>query len=388
MAAAVRTEFASAERSPEAEIERQRSYFGGQRLPKEILEFIPNPIMVLNQNRQIVYANPAARKLANGLGAGTLAGLRPGEALGCQHARQSPGRCGTTKFCRYCGNTRAILQSQSGRDAVEECRITVQHGETEEALDLRVWAHPTEWNHERFTVLALTDIADEKRRAFLEKIFLHDIMNSAMALHGFCQLLENGAATDSREHFIERMAYLSGRIMDEILAQRQLRAAESGNLHLNLTRQRSDAFLRTLLDCFNRADYLKGRTIQISEVSHDVEFRTDPALLGRVLGNMIKNAIEATGAGKTVKMGCLTGDGRVSFWVHNQEHMSEEIQLQIFKRSFSTKEPGRGLGTYSMKYLSEKYLGGNISFTSTKEEGTTVIASYPIGGPERDDARR
>lgn len=58
------------------------------------------------------------------------------------------------------------------------------------------------------------------------------------------------------------------------------------------------------------------------------------------------------------------------------------MRLQIFNRSFSTKSTGRGLGTYSMKYLTEKYLRGEMSFTSVEGEGTTFLARYPLG-PEK-----
>ena len=171
MAAALLTEFAPAERSPAEEIARQRRYFAGQPFFEEILQFVPDPVLIVNRNRQIVYANRAFLAMAGSTEITGLVSLRPGEAMGCRHARKAAARCGTTRCCRSCGMTRAILQGQSGRDAVEECRLTVQRDGAEEALDLRVWAHPTEWRHERFTLLALTNIADEKRRAFLERIF-------------------------------------------------------------------------------------------------------------------------------------------------------------------------------------------------------------------------
>jgi sensor histidine kinase regulating citrate/malate metabolism len=44
----------------------------------------------------------------------------------------------------------------------------------------------------------------------------------------------------------------------------------------------------------------------------------------------------------------------------------------MFQRNFSTKDGmGRGLGTYSMKFLGEEILGGRVSFTSDPENGTT-----------------
>jgi sensor histidine kinase regulating citrate/malate metabolism len=66
--------------------------------------------------------------------------------------------------------------------------------------------------------------------------------------------------------------------------------------------------------------------------------------------------------------------------------MPRSVQLQVFNRSFSTKGAGRGLGTYSMKLLTERFLGGRVWFTSTREAGTTFYASYPLvwGAPSPD----
>ena len=68
----------------------------------------------------------------------------------------------------------------------------------------------------------------------------------------------------------------------------------------------------------------------------------------------------------------------VEFSVHNPNPMPRNVQLQVFQRSFSTKGSGRGLGTYSMKLLSERYLGGRVSFESNEESGTVFRARYPV----------
>ncbi|MCP4426270.1 MAG: ATP-binding protein, partial [Chloroflexi bacterium] len=59
-------------------------------------------------------------------------------------------------------------------------------------------------------------------------------------------------------------------------------------------------------------------------------------------------------------------------------YMPRDVQLQVFQRSFSTKGSGRGLGTYSMKLLSERYLDGRVSFQSSLAEGTIFIGMYPL----------
>jgi sensor histidine kinase regulating citrate/malate metabolism len=89
-------------------------------------------------------------------------------------------------------------------------------------------------------------------------------------------------------------------------------------------------------------------------------------------------------AGDTVTMGCKGLSGRVEFYVHNPANMPRSVQLQIFRRSFSTKGTGRGLGTYSIKLLSERYLRGVVGFESAPEAGTTFHASYPLTRPRAD----
>jgi signal transduction histidine kinase len=57
--------------------------------------------------------------------------------------------------------------------------------------------------------------------------------------------------------------------------------------------------------------------------------------------------------------------------------MPRHVQQQLFQRSFSTKGGGRGLGTYSIKLLSERYLKGDVSFVSSQAEGTTFTVRFP-----------
>lgn len=63
--------------------------------------------------------------------------------------------------------------------------------------------------------------------------------------------------------------------------------------------------------------------------------------------------------------------------MHNPTLIPGSVQLQIFQRSFPTKGPGHGLGTYSMKFISERYLNGQVYFESNAENGTTFFAEFP-----------
>ncbi len=72
------------------------------------------------------------------------------------------------------------------------------------------------------------------------------------------------------------------------------------------------------------------------------------------------------------------GKGALEFRIHNPAAIPDEVQLQVFQRSFSTKGTGRGLGTYSAKLITERYLKGRISFTSSTDEGTTFRVAFPV----------
>lgn len=87
--------------------------------------------------------------------------------------------------------------------------------------------------------------------------------------------------------------------------------------------------------------------------------------------------MEACNDGGKVKLSISESDSRIIFKVHNQTFIPKNIELQIFQRSFSTKGIGRGIGTYSVKLLTTKYLGGKVSFETDEELGTTFTITIP-----------
>ena len=93
---------------------------------------------------------------------------------------------------------------------------------------------------------------------------------------------------------------------------------------------------------------------------------------------MLKNALEATPPQDTVTMSCEDLRRFRNVLVNNSTVMPQDVQLQVFQRSFSTKgEAGRGIGTYSMKLFGERYLGGEVDFVSRDSEGTTFRLRLP-----------
>jgi signal transduction histidine kinase len=375
MAAELSREFAPAERASSQEIERQARLFVGQNLLGVLPDAVPCALLAVNEHRQIVFANERFLHLVSPeqRRAGVL-GKRPGEILGCVHAFEEKGGCGNAESCRLCGAASALLTGLAGQAQVEECRILRANGE---ALDLRIWTTPVVLDGERFTIFAALDISHEKRRQALEHVFLHDVGNVASGLRWYAELLRRGNVKNGKQ-IRDAIGRLSRELLDEIDGQRTLVRAESGELVL----APEPLGVRQLLDdtvrLYRQHPVAHGRQLDVHPETADLSLVSDRTLLSRVLCNLIKNALEACRAGDTVTVGSAARDAGIEFWVHNPGAMPREVQLQIFQRSFSTKGAGRGLGTYGVKLLTERYLGGTVSFTSTPERGTTFHVRYPL----------
>ena len=302
-------------------------------------------------------------------------GQRFGETIKCIHALREGG-CGTTKFCKTCGGAQAIQTAINNIPDVRECRIQ-RDDDVINVLDLRVRTTPLEIEEEKFTILVITDISHEKRRRAMERIFFHDVINSVGIVRGMADLLQLGPAEEHAKY--TKMLYLSAdMLIREIMAQRDMVTAENHELIVNIDLINSLKILDKVKSFYTNHPKAHQRHIHIDSSSDEIGFSSDKTLLLRVVGNMLKNALEAITPDQSVTLGCCQKSARVEFWVHNPGVMPEDVKLQVFQRSFSTKADDRGLGTYSMKLLSERYLQGQVSFTSTQENGTVFTASYPL----------
>jgi len=101
-----------------------------------------------------------------------------------------------------------------------------------------------------------------------------------------------------------------------------------------------------------------------------------PSLLENLFVNLIKNAVEATPENGTVRVG-VSSEGAHIIDIHNQGVIPKEIRPSFFDRFASSgKRGGTGLGTYSAKLIAKAH-SGDVSFTTSDEDGTHVIVTLP-----------
>jgi signal transduction histidine kinase len=318
-----------------------------------------------------VYANDPFLEFLGIKSLEPILGRRPGEVISCVSSDDGLSGCGTSVSCRYCGAVNAILESQeTNHKSVKETSISSVIDGLHKSWDLKITSTPFTIGAEEYYVLSLQDISYEKKLAALEKIFFHDLLNIASGLNGLLTLIKEGIDPNEIYDLVSKSEEASRDIIEEINMYRQLRAAEEGDIQLKTERLNTVGFLGSVMQVISSHEVGQNKHLLLSENSYNTIFLSDRILLQRIIINLLKNALEATPVNGTVTTGVENRGIAIRFWVRNEGVIPHNIQMQIFKRSFSTKGRGRGIGTYSIRLLAENYLKGKTGFKSNENEGT------------------
>ena len=368
-----------AERLDKHKIIEQVQYFNEMEHLKQAFDSTNVLVTIINNHRQIVFINKAFLDM---LKANTedIIGKRTGEIIDCIHSNETVNGCGTTEACSSCGTVNAILKAMDSKmETANEAVITRKANEYSYCTNLLVHVVPINVKGETFYVMSFMDIGDTVRRRSLERIFFHDILNTAGALKGLLGLMKNDVP-DGVKPEVEFVEDTFKGLIEEIQSQKQLLEAENDELGTEIMTLMSTEVIHTVANLIRRHEVAEKKNIAVDEAAQTIQLKSDLVLLRRVLGNMLKNALEATKKGETVFIGCEKKDvtNEIEFWVKNSKYMEKSVQNQIFQRSFSTKGAGRGTGTYSMKLLGEKYLHGKVGFSSDIKTGTKFYIRLPI----------
>ncbi len=357
-------------------LRQQQELLTTRELVRKLLNAVPTPILVINGAWQVVYANAAVLKMLASSTQTTVHGLREGEEFHCIHGRTGGVGDSPSPTCRVCGVAQVVATALEGRGTVSDCRLTCDLAGEASSLDLRAWATPLAVGADTLSVLALADISHEKRRAVLENVCYHDLLNTLTGIRGLLDVLGH-IEVEERPEICETLDHMTLRSIEEIGSLRLLAQAEESTLKVIKEELQTGAFLNDIVKMLRCHPAARGKQLLLDEATVDALLCSDRRLLRRVVENMSLNALEASAAGEMVTLGCTLQGDHVDFWVHNNSSMSPEVQLQVFQRSFSTKGHGRGIGTYSIKLLSSLLLG-TVAFTSTPEQGTTFHATFPL----------
>ena len=349
----------------------------GDLLARTVLDAVDGFAVILNAQRQILTGNAQFLTAMAQENKDLCCGSRMGEAMACVHMTDGPDGCGTSRACTRCGMLASLISSRGeGVAATGEWLASVRRGGRLEAREFRVRSMPLAVGGHGLTLMTFQDTSAEKRRDALERVFIHDLMQSLKGLQSWSEMLQ-GAGADPLQ-VAERVIEMADHLRSEVEAQHRLLQAECGDVVSVVLEATAAQVLDDLEHSLGPEAAM--RLLRVPSKLEDLPLRTDLVALGRVLSNMAHNAFEAMPLGGQACVWFELREERPTFVVQNPGCMPPEVADCVFHRSFSTKsDRGRGLGTYGMKVLGETVLGGKVGFTSTWETGTQFFIELPAG---------
>ena len=238
-------------------------------------------------------------------------------------------------------------------------------------------------------VRSLTAANEQLRQAAafreeVEHIARHDLKSPLSVIILAPELIRRagGSLTDKQLSYLGMIESAGRRLLDMINLSLDLFKMEQGMYTL---RPESVDFLRVARDVISHNAPLmnvKGLSAVIlagDRPATEADTFVMPGemlLCYSMLGNLLKNACEASPDGESVTLRFDRGDSmRVS--IRNRGAVPESVRDRFFEKfSTSGKEQGTGLGTYSAKLIAEIH-GARIAVDTSVPDFTTVTLCFP-----------
>lgn len=226
----------------------------------------------------------------------------------------------------------------------------------------------------------------EEMKSMYDLVVRHDLKAPLGSMIALLQTLQDGYAGTLEPLQLDLVArgLRSGRRMEEIIATSlDMEKLRRGTLRLDIEDVDCFEVVRASIDTLS--ELAEGRKVSVSLFAGDrpaeppdrLILRLDPIHLQRCTDNLLKNALEASGRGDSVRVSVdgRAGEARIS--IHNGgEAIPPDVQATIF-HPFSTygKRGGTGLGVYGVKMAAEA-MGGRVEY-ETGAAGTTFVLIFP-----------
>lgn len=203
----------------------------------------------------------------------------------------------------------------------------------------------------------------------------HEIRNPLTVVKGFLQLYEKDTSVsdDLKSHYALMIGELN--TAEHVISQ-LLSVAEPTN-DQNTETVNVKNILQSVTDLLHSYGLLHDNKIDLV-VTEDCFITANTIEVKQLLINLIKNAIEASEIGDSVKVTADTNNNFVEINIIDYGRGMSEAEVEALGTPFySLKSKGTGLGMMICYYIAAKYKG-TINFQSSKGEGTTVTIRFPL----------
>lgn len=220
----------------------------------------------------------------------------------------------------------------------------------------------------------------------LADLIIHDLQNPLAGIQSVLQVLAAGGAgltAEQREAIGEALVRCND-LSQMILNVLHVSRAEKGELQALIETVELGDLSRSVAKEFDRTAALGGRSLLVQSPA-SVRVRTDPALVRRVLQNLIRNALRHTPQGTVVEL-CVESASRETVRlsvVDDGPGIPVELQAQLFEPfgAATLRAAGRsvdtGLGLASCR-AAARAMGTDIGVVSDGRRGTTFFLDLPV----------
>ena len=354
-----------------------------------VLRSVPNPIIVVDNDNEILTLNAAAQRLFT--------------------PTQYSGRRDQLALANDARFTSFLSQLRLEPSATKRGEVMLTDPETEEHLEMEVTAADVRGPHGSVvaTVTAMQDVGRlrELERRRLEQVLFdteklaatgrlaasiaHEINNPLEAVQNSLYLLSRSVPEGAPERSFLDIATRETQRMSRILRQM-----------LGFYRPTTAMAPTDVNALVAEAETLVAKRLRENGVRIEKELlptlpliRASADQLKQVLLNLFLNATEAMPSGGRLIIATQTGGGELD--AHSPDvvridvrdtgtGISEEAIARIFEPFFSTKmEKGTGLGLWVSHGIVQAH-GGTLKVRSRPGQGTTFTITLPIAGPQDD----
>ncbi len=232
--------------------------------------------------------------------------------------------------------------------------------------------------------LALDAARDNQREEFLATL-RHDINNPINAALGYAEMIIDGLQAEHVEHLLPLASSLVGSlksVADLVSNYLHMAAIDRGTPSLRLDTIDLGTLAAEIVDRVRPSAGGREITLERSDVAR---VRADRRQMGRVITNLVDNALKYTPTAGRVRVRVAADDTGVDVTVADTGFgITREDVPRLFTKYGRVDHgrgiPGTGLGLYICKAIVEAH-GGTITVQSTPGEGSTFTVRLPRSAP-------
>jgi len=224
--------------------------------------------------------------------------------------------------------------------------------------------------------------ADKVKTRFLANMS-YEFRTPLTSIGGFAELLEAevaGPLTDGAKEYVAAILESVARLTDQVENVLDLSQSEAGLLPIARRELSLLAFVAGVARAREDAVEAKGISLDLHG-SQSLTLSADPRQLGRAIGQLLDNAIEACGENGRILVDLSKHEGGVRIVISDDGRGMDETELE--RALDGMREPSgpdtsrrQGLGLPLAKQLIEAH-GGRFEIDSRKGEGTSVSLWLP-----------